>query len=79
MNRFAFASLLLPCALAAQSPPAPTVGPARGAFAAADGKRGAFVRVPERRATVIILTDDGAADARAMADRVLEHLLDDQR
>jgi cyanophycinase len=45
------------------------------AYATADGKRGAFVRVPSRKATVIILTNDASADARGMSERILERLL----
>ena len=45
------------------------------AYGTPDGKRAAFVRVPERGATVIILTNDAAADARGMADRLLDRLL----
>jgi CubicO group peptidase (beta-lactamase class C family) len=42
------------------------------AYATADGKRAAFVRVPERRVTVIILTNDAGADARGMAEQLLD-------
>ena len=45
------------------------------AYATADGKRGAMVRVPERKATIIILTNDATADARGMSERILERLL----
>ena len=45
------------------------------AYAAADGMRGALVRVPERKATIIILTNDATADARAMSERILDRLL----
>jgi cyanophycinase len=45
------------------------------AYATADGKRAAFVRVPDRHATVVILTNDETADARAMAERLLDQLL----
>ena len=45
------------------------------AFGAAGGKRSAFVRIPERHATIIILTNDDAADARGMADQIAEKLL----
>jgi cyanophycinase len=44
-------------------------------FGTTDGKRHAFVRIPERRATIIILTNDDAADAKAMADRISDRLL----
>jgi hypothetical protein len=45
------------------------------AYATADGKRAAFVRVPDRRATIVILTNDASADARAMAERILDQVL----
>jgi hypothetical protein len=45
------------------------------AYATADGKRAAFVRVPDRRATVIILTKDASADARRMSERILDRIL----
>jgi cyanophycinase len=45
------------------------------AYATADGKRAAFVRLPDRRVTVIILTNDANADARGMAERILDRLL----
>ena len=45
------------------------------AYATADGKRAAFVRVPDRKATIIILTNDANADARGMAERILDRLL----
>lgn len=45
------------------------------AFASAGGKRGAFVRIPERRTTIIILTNGESADAAGMADAIAERLL----
>lgn len=45
------------------------------AYATADGKRAAFVRIPDRHATVIILTNDATADARGMSERILDQLL----
>lgn len=45
------------------------------AFGAPGGKRHAFVRIPERRTTIIILTNDEAADARGMADQIAQKLL----
>lgn len=45
------------------------------AYATPDGKRGAFVRVPERKTTIIILTNDDNADARGMAEQILERVL----
>jgi cyanophycinase len=43
-------------------------------YATADGKRAAFVRIPDRHATIIILTNDANADARAMSERILDQL-----
>jgi cyanophycinase len=40
-----------------------------------DGKRAAFVRIPSRQATVIILASDPNADARGMSERILSKLL----
>jgi cyanophycinase len=48
-------------------------------YATRDGKRAAFVRVPERGATIIILTNDATADARGMAQRLLDTLLTEAR
>jgi cyanophycinase len=45
------------------------------AYATAEGKRGAFVRVPSHKATVIILTNDASADVRQMSERILDRLL----
>ncbi|MCC6930783.1 MAG: Type 1 glutamine amidotransferase-like domain-containing protein [Gemmatimonadaceae bacterium] len=45
------------------------------AFAAADGKRSAWVRIPSRRVTIIILTNDATADAAGMADAIAGKLL----
>jgi hypothetical protein len=45
------------------------------AYATADGKRAALVRVPQRHATVVILTNDPTADARGMANALLDRLL----
>jgi len=39
------------------------------------GKRAAFVRVPDRHATVIVLTNDDAADAKSIADALMTKLL----
>lgn len=45
------------------------------AYATPDGKRAAFVRIPERHATIIILTNDAAADAKGMAEKILDQLV----
>src|SRR3954470_5186843 len=39
------------------------------------GRRNAFVRIPESKATIIILTDSDAVDARALADAITDRLL----
>jgi cyanophycinase len=44
------------------------------AYGAEGGRRHAFVRVPDRRAVVILLTNDDAADAKGMANRILDRL-----
>jgi hypothetical protein len=49
------------------------------AYATSDGKRAAFVRIPSRHATVIILANDPNADARAMSERILDKLLGSSR
>lgn len=49
------------------------------AYGTKDGKRAAFVRIPSRRATVIILTNDARADARGISERILSRLLGSTR
>lgn len=49
------------------------------AFVGAGGRGGAFVRVPSRRATVIVLTSDDAFDAKPAADSILDRLLSDEK
>ncbi len=44
------------------------------AYGTSDGKRNAFVRIPDRRATIIILTDGAQVDAKGIADRIAERL-----
>jgi cyanophycinase len=39
------------------------------------GRRNAFVRIPARRATIIILTNDDRVDARSLADAITDRLL----
>ena len=46
-----------------------------GAFAVAGGKRSAFVRVPDKKVTVILLTNDDSADAKGMANRIVDRLV----
>ena len=45
------------------------------AFGTAAGKRTAFVRFPERKAVIIVLTNDDSADAKGMAEKIAERLL----
>ncbi|HXD47886.1 MAG TPA: Type 1 glutamine amidotransferase-like domain-containing protein [Gemmatimonadaceae bacterium] len=44
------------------------------AYGVEGGKRDAFVRLPDRRASVIILTDDDNADVKAVADAITAKL-----
>ena len=39
------------------------------------GKRAAFVRMPDQRATIIVLTSDDSFDAKATVDRITDRLL----
>ena len=39
------------------------------------GKRSAFVRVPDKKATIIVLTNDDATDAKGIADKLTDQLL----
>jgi len=45
------------------------------AWGAAGGKRSAFVRIPDQRATIIVLTNDDSFDAKAAVDRITDRLL----
>lgn len=46
------------------------------AYGAAGGKKNAFVRIPDRNhTTIIVLTNDDTADAKGLADRVTDKLL----
>jgi hypothetical protein len=44
------------------------------AFGTADGRRNAFVRYPDARAAIIILTSSDDVDARGIAERIAERL-----
>jgi hypothetical protein len=44
-------------------------------YGTSDGKRNAFVRFPDQKAAIIILTSSPTADTRAMADRIADRLL----
>ncbi len=45
------------------------------AFGTPDGGRAAFVRIPERRLTIVVLSDRDAVDARAIAGRIADRVL----
>jgi hypothetical protein len=45
------------------------------AYATPQGRRAAWVRLPDQRAVIIILTNDDGFDARAAADRIADRLL----
>ena len=44
-------------------------------FAVTGGMRGGFVRIPEKRASIIILTGDDSAPVKDIADRITDQLL----
>jgi hypothetical protein len=50
-----------------------------GVYGSEGGKRNAFVRIPDKHAVVIILTNDDSADAKGMANRIAERLLSGAR
>ena len=45
------------------------------AFAVTGGKRSAFVRLPDRHATIVVLTNDDNADAKRIVDALTDRLL----
>jgi hypothetical protein len=45
------------------------------AYGAVDGRESAFVILPESSTTIIILTNDPSADARGMAEKILDQVL----
>jgi hypothetical protein len=45
------------------------------AFGWPQGKRGAFIRLPDRQVTIIVLTNDDSADAAGIADRITDRML----
>lgn len=45
------------------------------AYGAEDGRKSAFVILPESSTTIIILTNDPSADARGMAEKILDQVL----
>jgi hypothetical protein len=65
------------------TPPDPTMGwiadtyrgaPRFSLFGLSNGRRHAWMRIPSRKVSVIILTDSDETDARALADRILDRL-----
>ena len=46
-----------------------------GEYGTSSGKRNAFVRIPDRRVSIIILTDRDDADVKTIADRITDRLL----
>ena len=55
---------------------ADTVGgrPRLASYATADGRRGAFVRFPDQRVSIIILTSSDDIDARGISEQIAERL-----
>jgi cyanophycinase len=50
------------------------------AYAMPGGKKSAFVRIPDRNhTTIIVLTNDDSADARALTDRITDKILSAKR
>jgi hypothetical protein len=45
------------------------------AYGAEGGKRNAFVRVPDKKTTVIILTNDDNADAKGIANKIVDRMV----
>jgi cyanophycinase len=45
------------------------------AYGVPGGKKSAFVRIPDKKATIIILTNDDTADAKGIADKITDQLL----
>src|SRR5262249_31336978 len=45
------------------------------AYGQAGGKRSAFVRIPDKHATIIVLTNDDTADTKAMVDKITDRLV----
>ncbi|HET7186784.1 MAG TPA: hypothetical protein VFI52_01455, partial [Gemmatimonadaceae bacterium] len=43
-------------------------------FTTADGRRGAFVRFPDQRASIIILASSDGIDARGISEQIAERL-----
>lgn len=46
----------------------------QAAWGTADGHRAAWVRYPERRITILVLTNDAAADAKGISSRIAQQL-----
>jgi len=45
------------------------------AWGTADGKKAAFVRIPDKKATIIVLTNDDAFDAKSVVDKISDRLV----
>jgi cyanophycinase len=45
------------------------------AYGTSGGKRSAFVRIPDRHATIIILTNDDSADVKSMSEKITDRLI----
>ncbi len=45
------------------------------AYGTAEGRRNAFVRIPSRHATIIVLTNNASLDAKSLSDRLTDRLL----
>jgi hypothetical protein len=45
------------------------------AYGTSGGKRAAFVRILDKHAAIIILTNDDAVDAKSMADKITDRLI----
>ncbi len=45
------------------------------AYGAVGGRRAAFVRIPDRRAVIIVLTNDDSADAKGIAEKIADRLV----
>ena len=48
--------------------------PRFSAYGVAGGKRNAFVRIPDKHAAIIVLTNDDSADAKSIADKLTDRL-----
>ena len=65
------------------TPPDPTFGwtsdtyrgaPRVSLFGLSNGRRHAWMRIPSRRISVIVMTDSDETDARSLAERIIDRL-----